>query len=471
MSNKKLNYLTKILALTIVMLMLGTSIANAAFIDTSKFTSAFMSLNIGQKDDTTKESKEFLNEIYAYTKKMDKNASQEEIKTDLFDKVTELMGQYGDNEQVQSLGDTMKFEIATTSSTDTSSLLNILKKVIKTLAGMLGKSDSLTPDEESYIQATTAEKMTGDSQYNVKLHVNIYYAEVDENGKPTSTKWALLVHPNQYTGQKMANVVGQMYLDNGYNIIAPDLRGFGDSEGEVAMGYLESLDMWDCLTYINERYVTEKVIVHGISLGGATTIQLSGLEVDGKNLESQHVIGLVEDCGYTSMTEMIEKYLGDDSGLIGKILGILSGYGGSDAKETLINKNIGFTEENFEELENGLNSLERCTVPLLIIHGTSDSMVPFENSTKVYETATREGSKVPFVDRFVAEGEQHAFIILGKQKDTYASYVTNFISKAEGNTSIDNSATISGNNEGQQESSETGAFAKALTLIKNLFQK
>ena len=33
------------------MLMLGTSIANAAFIDTSKFTSAFMSLNIGQKDD------------------------------------------------------------------------------------------------------------------------------------------------------------------------------------------------------------------------------------------------------------------------------------------------------------------------------------------------------------------------------------------------------------------------------------
>ena len=52
-------------------------------------------------------------------------------------------------------------------------------------------------------------------------------------------------------GKLMAQALAKMYLNQGYNVLAPDLRGFGKSDGSVAMGYLESLDTWDWLTYIN----------------------------------------------------------------------------------------------------------------------------------------------------------------------------------------------------------------------------
>ena len=38
------------------------------------------------------------------------------------------------------------------------------------------------------------------------------------------------------------------------------------------------------------------------SLGGATTLFLSGLEVGCQTIKDKNVIGLVDDCGYTSPT-------------------------------------------------------------------------------------------------------------------------------------------------------------------------
>ena len=96
-------------------------------------------------------------------------------------------------------------------------------------------------------------------------------------------------------GQAMADSLGQMYLDRGYNVLAPDSRGYGSSGGSVAMGYVESLDVWDWLTYLNNTYgdKCQKIIVHGVSLGGATTVFASGLEINGKTMKDQHVIAQV----------------------------------------------------------------------------------------------------------------------------------------------------------------------------------
>ena len=105
--------------------------------------------------------------------------------------------------------------------------------------------------------------------------------------------------------------LGEMYLEQGYNILAPDLRGAGNTSGSNGMGYLESLDVFDWLTYLNNRYSNNcsQILVHGVSLGGATTLFLSGLEVDGQTIKDKNVIGLVDDCGYTSMTGIIKDLL------------------------------------------------------------------------------------------------------------------------------------------------------------------
>ena len=147
-------------------------------------------------------------------------------------------------------------------------------------------------------------------------------------------------------GQSMADAVGQMYLDQGYNILAPDSRGYGTSEGSVAMGYVESLDVWDWLTYLNSTYgdKCQQVIIHGVSLGGATTVFASGLEVNGKTLKDQKVIGLVEDCGYTSLTGIIKGMLGSSNSsdassaeLSAKVLGISNKDNLSSLKGNLVN--------------------------------------------------------------------------------------------------------------------------------------
>ena len=104
----------------------------------------------------------------------------------------------------------------------------------------------------------------------------------------------------------------------------------------------------------------------------------------------------------------------------------------------------------------------------MIIHGTKDSMVPFDNSTEIYNTAMAN-SKIPYVQRFTAEGEQHAFIVLGTKYNVYEGHVENFINKAE---KIANGETVNKvsdyKEEEEQKASVMSNLIKALKLIKNI---
>ena len=113
--------------------------------------------------------------------------------------------------------------------------------------------------------------------------------------------------------------------------------------------------------------------------------------------------------------------------------------------------------------------MEKCQVPILIIHGTGDTTVPFENSTRVYETAMNNAS-IPYVQRFEAEGESHAFIILGNKENVYEGHVDNFITQAE---KVANGEQVNKVSDYQEEeagkTSLISGLIKALKLIKNMF--
>ncbi len=290
----------------------------------------------------------------------------------------------------------------------------LLDKLIDAIKSMLGggssSSSGLPVEAESVTMSSITAAQFAGEDYNVKLHANIY-RHVDENGNQDSDKWVILIHPFMLKGETIAKKIGPYYYEKGYNIIAPDLRSFGDSEGEVALGFLESLDVYDWLTAINNAYNPSEVIVHGISLGGATTNFLSG--IDGflnngptpinktiKSLRELKVVGLVEDCGYTDMTQFANKNF-------------------------LLNLNIGLNEENFDYYSNATNSLQYCDIPMLIIHGTNDTIVKPENAETVKNTV--KGS----VDYWSVEGGAHAFIIIGSNADEYKAHVQDFIDKVQ----------------------------------------
>lgn len=202
--------------------------------------------------------------------------------------------------------------------------------------------------------------------------------------KNPSHNWAILVH-GYGRDKNFANDYAEEYLRHGYNVLTPDLRASGTSEGTyLTMGALESRDIAAWAEKIVGRDPQAKIILHGVSMGAATVLMASALDV--KNL-----CAVVEDCGYTSAYEMFTEQLKKIFGLpevpIMPIVDVVSkfktGVAVSDAAP--------------------IRSVPNTKVPTLFIHGTADTLVPFEMMEKLYEV-----SGAPVKEKYIVEGAGHA---------------------------------------------------------------
>lgn len=337
---------------------------------------------------------------------------------------------------------------------------------------------SLKKDETVNITAETASATSG-SDYRISLSGNIYYATTSTGER--SNKWVILIHGFMMNGESMANAVGQVYLDYGYNILAPDLRGAGNTGGKTAMGFVESLDIWDWLTYLNSNYDVGEVIVHGLSLGGATTLQLWSQKDQGRDLESQKVVGLVDDCGYTSMTGILQGLLATPDGIVelAEILNLpqpqslYNIIGENNIKNFLMNYvGVGLNFNNFDKNQDAFASARTFSnVPILVIHGTEDTIVPYSNSTTVMSEASSRGLSATL---WAVEGQPHAFIVAGINSQEYRNHVVDFINKVSKNPTGNVSNSSNGNSNTQDTINQVvqlidGLFNQMLNTIKQFF--
>ena len=219
-----------------------------------------------------------------------------------------------------------------------------------------------------------------------------------------SHKWAILVH-GYGRDQTFAFDYAEEYLKHGYNVLTPDLRAAGTSEGiYLTMGAFESQDIKIWAEKILEKDPQAKIILHGVSMGAATVLMASSLDI--KNL-----CAVVEDCGYTTAYEMFSEQLQVIFGLpefpIMKIVDVISkietGVAVSDAAP--------------------IRSVPNTKVPTLFIHGDADKLVPFEMLDKLYNA-----SNAPVKEKFVVEGAGHADAKISNPPK-YFQRVFNFIDK------------------------------------------
>lgn len=285
-----------------------------------------------KKDEESFETKQvtsYSNRMSEVMEKVKTMKDVEEAKSFVVSEIYDANELYGGNDSVDYMSNQMLVTTMTDASTTIDSLLSSLTTSLDKVVGDVndGVDDLLNGSNKEVLRTTLTMKSNTvceddgiDNKYCVeKLNARVYIA--DEN----SDKWAVLVHGYMMSGSLMYSAVGSMYTEQGYNVIAPDLRGFGSSDGSVAMGYLESLDVYDWIKDLNanwkDRYGVTKaptsIIVHGVSLGGATTLQLatnpdiaaaSGAPYT-NNLTSLNVKGFVDDCGYTSMSGIITGML------------------------------------------------------------------------------------------------------------------------------------------------------------------
>ena len=198
-----------------------------------------------------------------------------------------------------------------------------------------------------------------------KARLHAYYVAAPS---PTS-KTAVIVHGYTDNSIRMM-MIGYLYNRSlGYNILLPDLRYSGLSDGDAfQMGWLDRKDVMQWMEVANEIFGdSTQMLVHGISMGGATTMMVSG------EPQPAYVKCFVDDCGYTSVWDQFSKELKEDFGLPAFPLLYISSW--------LCDWTKGW---NFTEAS-ALKQVKKCRLPMLFIHGEKDDYVPTRMVYELYE--------------------------------------------------------------------------------------
>ena len=221
-----------------------------------------------------------------------------------------------------------------------------------------------------------------------------------------SANTALIIHGYTDNAIRML-MIGHLYNhEMGYNILLPDLRGQGKSTNDhIQMGWFDRKDILEWMNIANQLYGdTTNIVVHGISMGAATTMMVSGESLP-KNIKC-----FVEDCGYTSVWDEYVHMMKSDYSLPPfPLLHTTSLY---------CQWKNGW---NFKEAS-ALEQVKKCTKPMLFIHGDADTYVPTWMVYKLHEA--HPGPK----DLWIAPGVAHANAYWD-YTDEYVSRTKEFVSK------------------------------------------
>lgn len=221
----------------------------------------------------------------------------------------------------------------------------------------------LNGDWIGWVADQNFERLTLTSRDGLKL--SGYYLPAS---KPTD-KLVILTHG--YLGNaKQMGLFGQHYHnDLEYNIFMPDARGHGKSEGNYyGFGWPDRLDLIDWTQLLVEKLGTDiKVVYHGLSMGAATVLMASGEE----ELPSQ-VKAIIADSPYASVYQLFQYQMNR--------MFHLPAFPLLDSTSVLTKIRAGYS---FREAS-ALKEVEKTSVPILYIHGESDTFVPTELTKDLY---------------------------------------------------------------------------------------
>lgn len=212
---------------------------------------------------------------------------------------------------------------------------------------------------------------------NIKLHGH-YFEGTEKN------LWAIVIHGWTNINREMSGYAME-YHKRGYNVIIPDLRGHGNSESNyVSMGWLDRLDIVTWINYIVSNNPDAQIVLHGVSMGSATTMMTTG-----ENLPA-NVVCAVSDCGFTSVYDIFEDQAIRKYKIPPKLV---------MPPASLVNKLVnGFTFKEASSVE----QLKKSKTPTLFLHGDKDDFVLPENLDKVYAACAAEKEK------YIVKGAEHA---------------------------------------------------------------
>ena len=194
---------------------------------------------------------------------------------------------------------------------------------------------------------------------------------------PTN-RWVIACHGYQ-SGEGETLLIGRHFYDQGYNVLTVSMRAHGKSEGDyIGMGYLDKDDLLSWTNALVAKYPSSEIAYHGTSMGGATVLMASGLDLP------SNVKAIVSDCAFTGVWEIFAAEMKQRFNIppfpilhMARIMGKIKA--GFDIKD-------GRT----------IDYVRKSTLPILFIHTVDDDFVPLSMMHDLYE-AKVHGDKEAYI--------------------------------------------------------------------------
>ncbi len=255
-----------------------------------------------------------------------------------------------------------------------------VKRTMKMAGTDWNQYASLIGERKQYMMSQPHKDVYCMSDDGLRLHATYF------PGSPDSNKVVICFHG--YTSEGLNDYIGlsDYYIKRGYGMLLVDERAHGKSEGKyIGFGCLDRKDALVWIHYIIQLCGENvQILLHGTSMGGATVLMASGL-----NLPVQ-VKGIISDCGFTSPKYVFTHVLHSMYHLPAFPIIPIADY--------VNKKKAGY---GLDEC-NAAREVRKATVPALLIHGDADTFVPCAMCHEIYQNYAADKKKL------IVKGAAHA---------------------------------------------------------------
>ena len=299
--------------------------------------------------------------------------------------------------------------------------------VVAVLVALIGAGEAyffnvaFTPGEKSvlnkYSHNTKKDPLAAKKKWYAKVKKQHWYMKsatsdyhLDANYIPAknSHKTVVILHGFGNNKDTMGPYAG-MFHELGYNVLLPDARAHGQSQGKyIGYGWPEKYDVRKWVEKdIAKEGKNQKIVIFGVSMGGATTMMTSGIKMP------KQVKAYIEDCGYTSVKD---EFLHEAQDLYHMPKPVATA--AVDLLSVVSKANLGFYLGDASSVK----SVKKNNKPMFFIHGGNDPFVPTKMVYANYAAA--KGPK----QLWVAKKATHARSFETYPKE-YEKRVDQFLSK------------------------------------------
>lgn len=188
----------------------------------------------------------------------------------------------------------------------------------------------------------------------------------------------------------------------GHNLLLVDQRAHGESEGRtISFGAKERLDCLSWIRWANEHFGCPEIALFGVSMGAGTVLLATALDLP------ENVLCAVADCPYsraedviTAVGERMHMPRGLTRWLARGAARVFGGFRLKDASPA--------------------DALRQARIPVLLLHGEADRLVPCEMSAVLEENCAST------VVRHTFPGAGHGLSYLA-DRERYINAVTDFL--------------------------------------------